>query len=83
LSASLTDDEQPMIRSLYGAMFTYGRITRLLIQETGGDVDEFDTFYGRQLDLAYKLAPSRRSQIGRNDQCPCGSGKKFKHCHGA
>ena len=20
---------------------------------------------------------------GRNDQCPCGSGKKFKHCHGA
>jgi preprotein translocase subunit SecA len=21
-------------------------------------------------------------QIGRNDACPCGSGKKFKHCHG-
>ncbi|MEK6215671.1 MAG: SEC-C metal-binding domain-containing protein, partial [Boseongicola sp.] len=20
---------------------------------------------------------------GRNDSCPCGSGKKFKHCHGA
>ncbi|MBF8296673.1 MAG: hypothetical protein HW389_3218 [Bacteroidetes bacterium] len=20
--------------------------------------------------------------IGRNDPCPCGSGKKFKHCHG-
>jgi len=19
--------------------------------------------------------------IGRNDPCPCGSGKKFKHCH--
>lgn len=19
---------------------------------------------------------------GRNDPCPCGSGKKFKHCHG-
>ncbi|WP_421952362.1 SEC-C metal-binding domain-containing protein [Pelagibacterium sp.] len=19
----------------------------------------------------------------RNDPCPCGSGKKFKHCHGA
>ena len=26
---------------------------------------------------------SRRSQkVGRNDPCPCGSGKKFKHCHG-
>ncbi len=21
--------------------------------------------------------------VGRNDQCPCGSGKKFKRCHGA
>ena len=20
--------------------------------------------------------------VGRNDPCPCGSGKKFKHCHG-
>ena len=22
-------------------------------------------------------------KVGRNEQCPCGSGKKFKHCHGA
>ena len=22
-------------------------------------------------------------KVGRNDPCPCGSGKKFKHCHGA
>ena len=22
------------------------------------------------------------SNVGRNDLCPCGSGKKFKHCHG-
>ena len=21
-------------------------------------------------------------KVGRNDQCPCGSGKKYKHCHG-
>jgi preprotein translocase subunit SecA len=20
--------------------------------------------------------------VGRNDPCPCGSGKKYKHCHG-
>ncbi|MGH8714414.1 MAG: SEC-C metal-binding domain-containing protein, partial [Casimicrobiaceae bacterium] len=24
-----------------------------------------------------------RQKVGRNDPCPCGSGKKFKHCHGA
>jgi len=21
-------------------------------------------------------------KVGRNDMCPCGSGKKYKHCHG-
>jgi preprotein translocase subunit SecA len=24
----------------------------------------------------------KKNQIGRNDPCPCGSGKKYKHCHG-
>ena len=22
------------------------------------------------------------ANVARNDLCPCGSGKKFKHCHG-
>ncbi|MFZ0401070.1 MAG: SEC-C metal-binding domain-containing protein, partial [Pseudolabrys sp.] len=26
--------------------------------------------------------PSRWGKVGRNELCPCGSGKKFKHCHG-
>jgi uncharacterized protein YecA (UPF0149 family) len=26
---------------------------------------------------------SAAPKIGRNDLCPCGSGKKFKKCHGA
>jgi preprotein translocase subunit SecA len=26
--------------------------------------------------------PKTWGQPGRNDTCPCGSGKKFKHCHG-
>ena len=28
-------------------------------------------------------APQRRKKVGRNDPCWCGSGKKFKNCHGA
>jgi preprotein translocase subunit SecA len=24
----------------------------------------------------------RYGRVGRNDPCPCGSGKKYKHCHG-
>jgi preprotein translocase subunit SecA len=27
--------------------------------------------------------PTTWGNPGRNDTCPCGSGKKFKHCHGA
>ncbi len=26
--------------------------------------------------------PEQFAGVGRNDPCPCGSGKKFKHCHG-
>jgi len=26
--------------------------------------------------------PARSTKVGRNDPCPCGSGKKFKHCCG-
>ena len=26
--------------------------------------------------------PKRTKKIGRNEPCPCGSGKKYKHCHG-
>ena len=26
--------------------------------------------------------PSSWGKVGRNEMCPCGSGKKFKHCHG-
>jgi preprotein translocase subunit SecA len=26
---------------------------------------------------------SGQDKVGRNDPCPCGSGKKYKKCHGA
>ena len=26
--------------------------------------------------------PRTRRRVGRNDPCPCGSGRKYKHCHG-
>ncbi|MDZ7765043.1 MAG: SEC-C metal-binding domain-containing protein [Melioribacteraceae bacterium] len=31
-----------------------------------------------------KVQPVVRQEekVGRNDPCPCGSGKKYKHCHG-
>jgi preprotein translocase subunit SecA len=26
--------------------------------------------------------PTSWGKVGRNETCPCGSGKKYKHCHG-
>ena len=31
---------------------------------------------------APKAAPKTSDKVGRNDPCPCGSGKKYKKCHG-
>jgi len=31
---------------------------------------------------AVKTAPKKSKKVGRNDQCPCGSGKKYKQCCG-
>ncbi|MGX1262863.1 preprotein translocase subunit SecA [Rossellomorea marisflavi] len=33
-------------------------------------------------EKAKKKPLRRKESIGRNDPCPCGSGKKYKHCHG-
>jgi preprotein translocase subunit SecA len=43
----------------------------------GGDVALADA-------VTRKTQPTVRhtEKVGRNDPCPCGSGKKYKHCHG-
>ena len=28
------------------------------------------------------IVKNEDKKVGRNEKCPCGSGKKFKHCHG-
>ena len=34
--------------------------------------------------VAQVTSPVRKEQtVGRNDECPCGSGKKYKNCHGS
>jgi preprotein translocase subunit SecA len=30
--------------------------------------------------LTLPRKPETKQKVGRNDPCPCGSGKKFKHC---
>ena len=39
----------------------------------------------RRVELAAKVSARPRAvptKVGRNERCPCGSGRKYKHCHG-
>jgi preprotein translocase subunit SecA len=47
---------------------------------SGGNVMEMDP-----RSSAPPAAPFVRPmpKVGRNEPCPCGSGRKYKHCHGA
>ena len=41
-----------------------------------------DPGLGRPVAAAGQPFQRAGEKIGRNDACPCGSGKKYKHCHG-
>jgi len=54
-------------------------------------VDEEAAAYDGNGDVALAEAATKKKaqptvrhvqKVGRNDACPCGSGKKYKHCHG-
>ncbi|WP_293715150.1 MULTISPECIES: preprotein translocase subunit SecA [unclassified Stenotrophomonas] len=38
--------------------------------------------YSADEEAADVLDEANAPKVGRNDPCPCGSGKKYKHCHG-
>ncbi len=43
----------------------------------------YDEVLGDSPDEAGENQPANAGpKVGRNDPCPCGSGKKYKHCHG-
>jgi len=42
----------------------------------------YDEALGRSTDEEHKPFVRDGQKVGRNDPCPCGSGKKYKQCHG-
>ncbi|UXN06309.1 MULTISPECIES: preprotein translocase subunit SecA [unclassified Bartonella] len=62
--------------------------------ENHPEADEFGSFEEAALAIPFEeeriVDPADRDandpetwgKVGRNEQCPCGSGKKYKHCHG-
>ncbi|MDX9773182.1 MAG: preprotein translocase subunit SecA [Bacteroidales bacterium] len=57
-------------------------MSRLRTQKS--DFDSYRSSGGGSPEQKQKqTAPVRvEKKVGRNDPCPCGSGKKYKHCHG-
>src|SRR5688572_15887564 len=37
--------------------------------------------FGGGCSSLYRAQGGPMPKVGRNDPCPCGSGKKYKHCH--
>jgi preprotein translocase subunit SecA len=46
-------------------------------------VSQAETVTNAGEDTATANKPVRRNKVRPNDTCPCGSGKKYKHCHGS
>jgi preprotein translocase subunit SecA len=49
------------------------------ITETHADAGDGDQKPRPKQETVVRTQP----KVGRNDPCPCGSGKKYKKCHGA
>jgi len=59
--------------------------TFLLKAEVRQNAERKEVAKGKAADDESKLAkktPKKSTKVGRNDPCPCGSGKKYKQCHG-
>jgi preprotein translocase subunit SecA len=53
------------------------------LKTTKSDFNQYGTSGGGQQPGERKTEPVRvDKKVGRNDPCPCGSGKKYKQCHG-
>ncbi|MCZ8514896.1 preprotein translocase subunit SecA [Paenibacillus filicis] len=73
---------QEMIQSIQEEVATYimkAHVETNLVREAVADEHEMAT----NGEPAPKRPVTSGDQIGRNDLCPCGSGKKYKQCHGA
>jgi hypothetical protein len=67
--------------ALRAAFFCLEGLALLVFRELGADSARLLELES-QAHRVFTLDPKRLSQVGRNDPCPCRSGKKFKHCHG-
>jgi len=56
--------------------------TCVMVSELVPLIRDYWAFESALNDYLGPQPDSPELKVGRNDPCPCGSGKKFKHCHG-
>jgi preprotein translocase subunit SecA len=54
----------------------------MALARAGGDTLARHGFYPAAEPERNPNDPASWGKVGRNENCPCGSGKKYKHCHG-
>jgi preprotein translocase subunit SecA len=52
------------------------------VQELQPKAQPMQFFHGSEEESELRPATRDEEKVGRNDPCPCGSGKKYKKCHG-
>ena len=52
------------------------------LRESRSDISQYSTVGGGQATSGKPEPVKVEKKVGRNDPCPCGSGKKYKNCHG-
>ena len=75
---------QGVDQALHGALWSYGHLLRATAEyfEIDGR-EEIMPLFKRCESTFVRLDLDLEKSTGPNDPCPCGSGKRFKHCHGA
>ena len=68
------DEHKALAEGLAG---TVRKIHALWLEQRGKQIAE-----GNLPNMVRREPVRNSTKVGRNDPCPCGSGKKFKQCHG-
>ncbi|HZM33252.1 MAG TPA: preprotein translocase subunit SecA [Burkholderiales bacterium] len=71
-------DDQQHVENVRPQHASLGGMEEPEPDHAGGDVALADAATKRKAQPMVRHA----QKVGRNDPCPCGSGKKYKHCHG-
>lgn len=83
IAFKLGPGDEYLARALLGAFWIYSQSVGLILEHFEfAEREAFDRLFAEQLPAFRDLSDDEIRAVGRNDPCPCGSGKKFKRCHG-